>query len=86
MSNYDKIVTAPYNPGQKLKIYLSDEVGNFKCTFGVVKSVDENNRPTVKYEDLSNLKANFFNRLIDVSKVNISGKYIKHDLIYKYQI
>lgn len=72
--------TNDYRIGDKIKIYLNENEGNFKCTFGQVVGIDDPKRPVVAYQDYSEKPLPKFNRFVLKDDIVMDGEFTNHVL------
>lgn len=71
----------PYRIGEKVKIYLSEKVGQVLYTTGIITKLGE--KPIIEYKDLSDLPLGSFNRLVKENEVEMPVKYKTHTKRWK---
>lgn len=82
-NNYNKVVKHPvyFIPceiGMKVKVYLSQELDEWRCTYGKVIALDDYQTPIIKYFDLSSLKLHEFSRMLLRKDVILTGRFKEH--------
>lgn len=68
----------PYRIGDRVRVILGTEPGDFRVTYGQVIRVEEKNKPVVEYTNLSGLRLSDFDRHVYRKEVALFGLFHVH--------
>lgn len=67
-----------YNIGDKIRVTLGTEPGDFRTTYGVVIKAEEKSPPVLKYKDLPALDLREYDRCVMRKEVVFAGDFQIH--------